>query len=827
VVSLVALGSIHHAVVVALAWFVWCILVLTAWLGTSHGDELEVPFGALGFFTLSLVGLAQLVPLGASLHEVLHPWGWTQFEQSWMAWSGSPLDAGQKRPLSLSPAQTADRVLRWLTLGMFWAASSALTWRSRRHFEPAATALVGVGAFVLALGVAQNLSGTRLYLWFYEATVDYRGFTTFVNTNQAAAFNGLCAMAAVFLAQRNIERKRWRRTAVFLTAFGVFLGGMAIHDSDGVWVVWLVSVSIVVLGEVLSTSRFDTVRARLVARPPLVMGAGAVLLMTSLGASCSRLMSATPEELAVLGPVGVRLSLMHQAIEGMTHSWLTGVGAGAVERVVYPTVDWSYMPLGTIPTIENEWFEWLWTMGVPATALATLMFMMTCRALRPSFDSPLVDKRVWWWAIAVGTYVVGITMLHFPWTMLGLGLPCIFLFDSLLRASWARQRRKSGAWVRLRRAHAVLAGLALTVALLIATFYPHQTPGDADLSRPETWSAERAAVWIVEAPTEGRIFHAAARAHLRDPGQAKDPERLLRFAERAMALEPLPHSYLLLAHALHQAGRDEEAVEHYDWLFAHQKRLGIPRNTVTLLVQDIRAPELMARALRRAQSSTWSVVVHQVREQQGWPGALDLLLEGTEVREDRVAAWSALIRFCMDESQYDLALAWLGLAIEAEEVTPDERVALIGLELEVLTRAKRGALMRQKLSTYMGEHPDDRGLAFRSFRLLGAPSGSGDDVAAGVRRRHEQFCRGVMTPGERNTCAEIRAWLLERDGQIDEAVDVLEQLTSKTGKRQKLVALLVRQRKCVRLRVWAKLNGVVRQTSRDIDRCEARDQGAP
>ncbi|MEM1349017.1 MAG: hypothetical protein AAGI01_10700 [Myxococcota bacterium] len=419
-------------------------------------------------------------------------------------------------------------------------------------------------------------------------------------------------------------------------------------------------------------------------------------------------------------------------------------------------------------------------------------------------------------------------MLHFPWTMIGLGLPCIFLLESLLRAARGLHRRDPGGWLGLRRAHALVAAAVVTAAMAIATFYPTVTPGDDAFIGAQA-PAESVEAWIVSTPTEGRVFHAAARVRLLPESPSRDLAQVLRLAQRAMELEPLPHSYLLLAHTLHVSERDEEAAEVYAGLLDHQATFGLSPRAVELFVRDVRDPRLLARALARATPGAWSLVLAAVRAQSGWPAALDVLMEGTEVREDRAAAWEALIRFCIDESQYELALAWLGVTLQAPELQRDERAEFARLELDVLARLGRHALMERKLAAYLLEFPENRHLVFRALRALGSPLEAPRELVARVRDDHGRFCRGVMTPTERSTCDRVKAWMLEHEGLADEAIDALELLASSTGRRAEFVDILVRQRRCVRLRVWAKRNQLAKQMARDFERCEGtqEDTGPP
>jgi tetratricopeptide (TPR) repeat protein len=783
-----ALGGVHPITAIVLAWAALALLIVALrarWAGREGASALlSIP--AAGMIGASLVCLLQLIPAPHALHALLDERAAALYAQSW-ALVGE--GAAPWRPMSLDPMRTADAAVRWLTLGLL-AVSVTNMAPSARFVQ---RVVMGSGIATLAVGIAHRLLGAGRFWGFYVSSVGVRGASTFVSTNHASAFFGLVGLAAVLSMIPSRDRAPSPQRMMFggLTFAGA-IGAMIWHQSEGT----LLAAALCALTPLLlSLGQLPAVRRH--ART--AGGVAGLIALAGLGVAPLVWPLVAPGGLTWFGDSApVRVDMARAALVAALDAPISGVGAGAVERVIYPYMDWSLQRAATIPTIEAEPIEWLLTLGIPA-ALLLLCSMSAWGAVKLRSRDGRSLRSAAPGQLALVAYIAIISFVHFPFFTLGLSIPAVALLESGIVRARPRKKtleawRRDGLWIGLPRRVALVMTLLALLILGGLTMY---------WSGAEAWSDERfagvlspatARAAVVAVPTEGRLHYQLARQAL----EAGELERAVKHAELAWVLEPVGKVAMLRAHVAARAGSSEAPAL---WAALFDGRFkGDEGAQLTLMLRDLPSAEERATALTRATSGRWEQAITQVVQREGLDEAVALADALMDARPDTPAPGFLLIQLYLANGRPALAELWaenLGASAYPDHPETSARAALWVVRSLRAQGREEEALAR--LDEALEAAPQDMELA--ALALVWAPLDAllSDAQAARLERAAPVVCSG----GEHaRQCTLVQAALKERDGRVDEAAELLQGMAWRLDDPMPLAQLYVRQGRCLQLRAF-------------------------
>lgn len=827
-ISVCLLGAVHWPVVIGLAALIWGagalhLMQRRAHKGQGHSGVLTP--ATLAFSILGFGALLQLIPLPLGAQQAL---GLPQAELYINSWS---LVFGQApttpRPLSLDPAASADRALRWLTLASALFVSAQLLGRPG-YGRIIKLAVLGVGAVAFGLGVADHLIGQPEFLGLYKAQVPSRGLSPFVNPNHSAAFYGLCSIAALsgLLKQDDERVASWMRLVWGLGAVGFGLLSV-IHDSRSVWIALSLSLSIIMIGFIFSSTRSRDLLERL-ARPSaqarsLTVGG---ILVAGLGALVALLASGALIPLASADALA-RAQVIRAAFTTSSKFWTFGAGAGAVEQVIYPTIDWHQLASATIPVAENELAEWAMTMGWPLALLATLGFIAYLRHALPLIDQGQRRLRTTRQsALALWIYLALVAMFHFPFMALGVGLPALVLLEgSIVRAARpsktssqtptesARQGVKL-SWRGQLVWHSVM-GVMLIIAIALGAH--HRLP---ELKRQDAQPLDPSHIktHLLARPADSSIFSALAT----DALAHGSPDDALKYAQRAFALQPQAHRQLLVAHCLARSGKLPEAIASYGQLFDGTFK-SLNEDWVVFLLNDVNAALGRADALKRADERLWRLAARHILAKQGQDQTLEFLSALVEQSPTQEAAYDLLIRQYIGAKLYDLAELWARLMSEAP-LSGGERAQARGhvLLIHTLMAQDRADEAQLALEQALKRFPKDNALLLMRLKTLKREP-TPDDITR-IERAHSALCATTTDRDAALACDRAKAWLYVQRGEEARADQALVALLYDHAFASDLIREYLKRRKCLKLKSLATQYGASRVKGKALDAAQRRAQ---
>lgn len=801
-----AVGGVHFAVVLALL-----VLSLLYWCGernisTDSSLRLPLPATAMGLFALTCA--LQLLPVPPAFHRVLDPRGWQLYLDGAVLLQQAPHELSW-RPLSLAPAQTADRALRWLTLGV-WALVATDFAGRKNAWHLCLRVLVVAGLAQLAVGLIQLALGTEAILFLYEPTAGaVEGFTTFVNTNHAAVFYGLISLAAVALSIHTYHRNRIECSAAAALAVA-FMIAMTEHESQGASLAYWMSLSVMSLallvrvhptgrvGAFVKKHFFGLATASALAVPAVIT----MLWWCGPSSLQSWLINSHFGEWLQRKAL-VRLELARAALDAaVAHPWV-GAGGGATGTTLAPFIDWNIVPAATIPTIENEPIEWVFTLGFPAAIAGCLLFasffLIVIAHHRNTQSTRLLVVS------AVGLYFVANAQLHFPFFTLGLAIPFVaVLVIGLSTGSRRGPSSESGlsqlAFVRINHV-AILAILLLATIGAVgfsSAYYAVFTIGEHE-ANAKVASVEE----FVEAqrftPAKGRLYAQAALVALNNG----DEDRALDLIEHAYRCDPSMPIGLARAGVLAQANRPKRTVEAYSTLFSNHlpQRLRLRDRGLQQLIEDISDARARALALRSGTPADWNRGFSLIAENDGAAAATLFALALTELHPKSYEAFDLLVRGYFHQGNYFLA----------ERVI---RQFLLGTEIVSKTSSSSGYALLSIALRKQGRHNEayelvanhaealerDREFWRSSTSLLpGASSTADPDFAGAIEQGHSRWCRGPLDQTSRLYCWHAEAWIAEQSNELQAAEWAYRRLYSQTGQPNLLMDFYSRHFRCKKM----------------------------
>ncbi|MFP4598966.1 MAG: hypothetical protein ACLFVJ_11985 [Persicimonas sp.] len=830
----VAIGGVHFPVALALA-----LLGLAAFFfelqhrrGAEGFRKIHVSRAAIAFLVLGAVAFLQLIPLPRVLHELLNPTGAALFAEGWQAAFGAQAP-DTWRALSLDPAGTADRAVRWVALAALCAVA-ANAFRSRSSWRKLVFAILSAGYVVLGIGLLQRAFGDGKLLGFYEPSVVLRQWGTFVNPNHAAVFFGFVSLVGFALAAARYDKSP-AETLIGAATGLVFMIVMTFQQSLGAFIAFGAAAVVLGMGIALQAAPLRAlIRANRKTLRNVGLGVGALLLaaaaavvtVVAKGGRSSEWL-ARLEQLeaydSFMTKLPGRVELFIGAMRGSADFWLTGAGAGSADRSIGPYLDWASFPRASVPTVENELAEWAFTLGLPVTIIAVGLLAWAASSTVRRFIELRLRSRRMLSAVSVGLYLILVAQIHFPFLVLGAGLPIVIFV-----VSSASHNRKSGArssdrgnqdeasqpsWLaRYAPEAAVGAGVLAVVVCGSLHWGPYADPlgpllkgevlkgevlkGEVLKGDTDADGATARAVELI--PSESRLY-ARLSTNAKVAGEF---DRAFELARRAHRLKPDELRTLFLARAAARAGDDELSHKTYREFFATQWH-AIPADAFSSLVRDIDSAEARAAIVAPSDKKYWWRTYDTIKLMEGPAAASTYALALAEHHPDAVNIKNMIIDAYLDLDQLELAGMWAQTAIQ-DGLAPDEGRGLARLVAKLLERDRR-----DQARAWLGRAVEAgaRDFTFMRYakRLVPAdPQEATEDDARLAQLANDAFCVSPLPQNHREDCWSLRAWLLERDGQLDAAQTVYERIYSRLEQPRSLAQFLTRHYRCGTLDSLAK-----------------------
>lgn len=796
-----AVGGVHTRVVIGLGGAVFVTWAVQAWLFRERGTKhitLSIP--SLAFWLLSAICLLQIAPLPSSVVELLSPQKWSHFEHGWALLFPAEPVPHPWMPLSLDPVETADRGLRWLVLAMV-ALVGANHGRLRRSWRDVLRACTVSGLVVLAMGTAQVLSGTDRVLFLYVPQASLKPYTTFISPNHAAVFFGLSALCAFALALRSFSRSALEAALASLAGV-ILMVAMSEQDSVGATIgFWLAMVAL--FGFFLQSSQ----SRRLVSKQGARILAGILFslpiltpLLTFLAWRFGPNSLTTTLMNSKIGrwiedEGGVRLELMSAALEASGDYLIFGAGAGATENVLSPYIDWTKLPVGVVPTIENEPLEWFfhfgWAFGLAALVLMASYLVYAFRGQRRG------HRLRYSVALAIGLFLAFNAQFHFPFFALGIAIPVIVLLEvALVREAKNRQRPLHIGQFSASGSIACWAPLVVGLVAFIVFAWSH----DAIDKKSQTFamsvaSGDELTRRLRLIPSDGELYARVARQAY---GRGHH-EHAVDLAQYAARLEPTAKMQLFLAEILWESNHSKEAIGSYQSVFGPESPKLRNQWIRDFVVPTLGEPEAVAAALERASPRQWRIAAHAIRQQFGTTAEQRFALQLLENHSDAYTPHELLIRNYLRGRQNALAEMWSRLMIERQLKAPDGKssAAHSFLIRALWQQGKRGPA-RDLLWQTFAEMPANEELAklIIWYRTNSPIRGAGREVEA-VRTLEQGICSTPATLSTlRQFCWIAEGWLAERDGRLEDAEFAYERVARKLGHPRPVAEFYVRRGMC-------------------------------
>jgi hypothetical protein len=795
------MGSVHWPVALALC-VVMCVAAgCIVWARVRQAKSVRLSVLSMTWALGAVWSALQITPWPGFLVRVLSPGRWGAHQVALK--HGVAVESFWLIP-SLDPGATADMTLRFLVLfAATWAVENlSMRWRQGRVLPT----VLGVSVLLaLGLGVAQSMLSPELFLGFYEAERAPLLGSTFVNGNQASALSAVGVWVWLVLASaRGVKRQRYR--AAYALCALACLGGVALQESLGVWLA--LSVSAGCAGAYYGLVRrggMQTLRSRAV-----VIGGLVACWMCAWALAISQIER-------VRGSFEARAEMARAALSSSVSYPVLGSGAWSAERALGPVLDWGVVGLTRIETIEAEVVEWVLTLGWPVALL------MWC-GLVVSWAGPLgpaqMRARRGAAAFGMGLLVIMMGQMHFPFFMLGLGLPLVVAWASLReRALVKRTRRESDretpvpptrsrfGWLvtgsRLSARKVVGLCVVCGVAGGLGVYRLAWQPGrlfNTDIKALDMAQARHMGNVL---PTEPQLYvRLAASSEFQD-----DLEGQQGLYRVAYELEPTPPYEMLWARALWRAGEHAQAQEVFSRNLQLQGYRAYKRGLAVML-ETVSGGDDRAAIVEAGGPVLWTRTWKLIDKVEGEIQAQDFLQAMTDRRGDDVAAHELLVDFYIVKKRWELLNMYAQLLMmwRFEDVERGQEL-MWRARLRVL-EAKRDPGARERLVVAQIEHfSQSERLAPHVIgmtpRLLAREDI--DELMPPLQRAHEKVCRGEQgLLRHRDICEIHRAWMHEHRGELERAEELWRQRARRLGSWDVLGEYYERHALCTSIRLLVK-----------------------
>lgn len=783
VASPLMIGGVHVTTAALLSFLalagLFGTLLHPRWRATTP-QPVSIP--TLAMTAMAAITLLQLLPLPTFLYKLLQPQGYALLLENWQAYTTEPLPSSWHH-LSTDPHRTLGAALKWLALAAIGALATEVIRDSQGRTRFFGVALIG-GAIIFVVGLTQKLMGTDLILGFYQAELAPRSLATFVNTNHAGAYFGLLTLIGLCYAHDKLHRSPLLAT-LGLGASTFFLLVAIAHDSDGSNLAVLLGFLVLAAGLFFRSKTVQSGERKIQLRR-LAIGLLLALLVGAFFLPERFTLNTDVEGSFQLdASAETRLHFMGAALKGSLDYPLLGAGAGSVERSLAPYLDWNRLGFATVPTIESEPLEWVFTYG-PLVALGLLaVFLYLLVTLAPSLTHRR-GRRGRVYALGLILFLGTLSFFHFPFFTLGISAVALIGINGCL-------------YHGIHASRAVKLGFA--AALLLATLSttllykgPLAEGVEETLVLSDQAALEKA---LFRYPTDGRLLSALSI----DRAAQGQQESALALARQAHILRPHPQQELLLARMLALNGEREEAARMYRRLLSEGRRsVGLGNSIRASLPRDLQEPALMALALEESSNDTIRRVLREVSEQRGSLEGINTALELIALDRTRAIGHTELIGLYRRADQVELAEIYARGLINLDlEDAQGQRPAGLAELIEILRHQDRHLEARN-----IALRAVDYGLLTpelaRSLLAL-RPSGGPQEMDDADRRLFLEALReGCPSPYAtrqiQRTCWEARAYALEDSGALDEAQLLLDRLDRQYDDPRPLAVFLARQRRC-------------------------------
>ncbi|MCP3144199.1 O-antigen ligase family protein [Pyxidicoccus xibeiensis] len=756
--GLVVLGPL--ALGGAARWVLWPLValsgaaaVLAAVGARRQGQSLRFPLLAVPLAAGAVLCALQLVPLPASVLEVLSPEaaGLREFALA-------PLGLDGARPVSLDAPATWRELAKHLAYLLTFLAAVQVC-RARRVRERLLAALAFTGAGVAVVGLGQALLGVES-LFGLIAWVHARPplVTPFGNPNHAAGFLGLCATVGLGLALTTRPRSRALPYALAAGASGL---GVVLTLSRG-------GIAFFVFGQALLALLLLRRRHEAGGRAPPVWARSAAALLgllavLSVGAytAADRLWTEarSADSMEELRQSKVALwPMMAQAARAFP---VLGMGRGAFEAA-FPRYQTEPNP-NTLTHPENAVLHAAVELGVPGLLLLAVAAWGFLRLLRREGQDALEL------AALAGVAALALHNLF----DFSLELPACAVAVLVVLGAAARPRERSRGASKpgcLKPSPLLLgtgAGLAVLGLVALVPGRSHVSDAEAELAGlvaarvPVAEVRSRGLALIDRHPSDYVLYRLVASAYAARGREAA--EESLAFVNRALYLAPRDAaSHRVAARALLALGRGTQGFLEY--------RLAYEAGDATVL---------QGEALRRARTlehlvaltpDSPEVAARLVEALTNTPGRLEAALGYVawarthfDGRPGAGALWAREARLRLLRGELAEAEA---ACVEVERREPDALDTHL-LRAEVLRAQGKREQALQSLERLLVRFPGSVELAFTLAT---------QQLDAGLTRRAKDTLQSV-TPfltdyAQRARLLSMEAACLEREGLFSRAVEV-------------------------------------------------------
>jgi hypothetical protein len=749
---------------------------------------------------IGLWALIQCIPLPVSLLKILAPEVHRlHLEALTVLGSGGTPSA---RPISLDVHQSVERGIRWLCLAQAsFLCSNILPRKENLKLDVVLRRTILLsGGVCIGLGLIHQVIGHESFLGVVPTSIPVRGFSPFVNLNHAASFYGLCALLCtaglLFELRRTTSSKLW--TALYSVGMLVFMLSSFAHESRSVTVFLVLSLVGMSVGFMDRAYWGRRLLERLNRMPKAIwwllfafIVGGALVVFYGLNAAQTFWGWADSDGLS-------RWLVAKGAMKRSTDFWAFGSGAGTIEHVIYPQVDFSKIATAKIAVAENEAFEWMLTLGWPVTLVTLGVMAASSRVCFPWIrkrDASIYLSRLI--LLMMFVYALVIFSFHFPFVTLGLGLPIVVAMETLfsrVQSSQRKEERTRGRKVSYGWG-ACYAGALVVLSVVCVIVHVPAIPSVHTMPQLEVIKPTNYIDHIHAHPANGRFFELMARRALRDQDHALG----VRAAQRAFALQPMAPLAVLLAQAQKRAGDVDAAVEQWTPVFGGSF---YSSNALWLswMLEDLRHATHRAKVLAHAKPATWGRAHALLIKAQGALAGQDLLLELISLRPDAPELYQLLTEQYLNYKLYDLSVVWSQLMRSRFEGDAQARAYV--LLYRALTGQQKNDSAQRVLTEGLTQHPNSEALWLIVLQQRPIPSSELSLVRA--KAAHTRLCTTTLERARAITCAQSEVWRLESTEPL-KAQKVLEQLAFRYEEVTPLVHFYVQHGQCLKLKRFASM----------------------
>jgi hypothetical protein len=485
---------------------------------------------------------------------------------------------------------------------------------------------------------------------------------------------------------------------------------------------------------------------------------------------------------------------MSAALDGSFNYPVAGAGAGAIERVLSPYLDWSKLPIGVVPTIENEPVQWLlefgWIVGLAAILLLASYVWFGVRAHTRG------SRLRYGAALAAGLFLAFNAQIHFPFFTLGIAIPAVFLLETSIARAAASETstlvhgyfftdKKPLRWVIV----AVIGGMMI----ICLSANVHYTVELMQISEAESREQEFERLNRL-VPSEGEIYAHAARS-------AGSEERSKQLAHHAVELEPTAQMKLFFASELWRSGDQLAAVSAYQEVFSDAYPTMRATWIQTYVVRAIRDPLLIAMALRNGDQVQWRVAARAIRDHFGAEDEIRFATKLIEERPKEYEPYEIIIQAYLRSDEPEIAELWANLLISQSLEGPNGETPA-GFPLLVRSRWQQGKRAEARaLALHDSEKiAQNEELAILLVRLRSRdPKQATPTEVEAISMFRSTYCSRLDTRRQRHWCWLAEGWLAEREGALDDAEFAYRRLQRKHDTPDFLGTFFARHGMCIEL----------------------------